>query len=316
MSVHRSLHVGRSAVSYLHAGNGERAAVLVHCSASSPSQWRALLECAPRTDAGLRLFAPALGGYAGTHRLDGSAPRAEDDPSLLASFIDAVSAGGRVDLVGHSYGAATALAVALAAPGRVRSLTLIEPVVFGVLEEAGWPHAWAEIETFAREQIGLVDAGRATRAARAFVSYWSGSATWQDMSDRQRANLTACMRKVADEWRLLQRSPIRLSSLVGLSMPIRLLVGERTTPAMHAVMDVLRRRLPRARWHEIPRAGHMAPITHVESVNRLILSQLRSSVDEGGSHEPLAIASPPFRTMPRDLVAARAVIGNELAASE
>src|SRR5688500_3299107 len=53
----------------------------------------------------------------------------------VLALMDQLS--GPVHLVGHSYGAGVVLLVALQAPERVRSLTLIEPALGSLLPEAG-----------------------------------------------------------------------------------------------------------------------------------------------------------------------------------
>src|SRR5690349_8336711 len=109
-------------------GSGPRV-VCLHSSTGSSAQWRALQDAmASRWE----VLAPDLHGH-------GRSPALPDgDVSALAADADAVVAAAGiaarpVHLVGHSYGAAVALQVALRHPRQVRSLTLYEPVVFGML---------------------------------------------------------------------------------------------------------------------------------------------------------------------------------------
>jgi pimeloyl-ACP methyl ester carboxylesterase len=61
-----------------------------------------------------------------------------------------------------------------------------------------------------------------------------------------------------------------LDALAGLSMPIQLIAGSKTTAAAQDAINVLRSIWFAAEYAEIAGAGHMAPITHAERVNELI----------------------------------------------
>ena len=78
--------------------------------------------------------------------------------------------------MGHSYGAAVALKAALDAPGRVRSLTLFEPVLFSVLLRDDPDQAAArEIASVRDDTIAAVNRGDVAEAGRRFVDYWMGA---------------------------------------------------------------------------------------------------------------------------------------------
>ena len=66
-------------------------------------------------------------------------PRGYDLTTESAAIVRALDRQGieGIDLVGWSYGGAIALDVALDDPGRVRTLTLIEPAAFWILRGAG-----------------------------------------------------------------------------------------------------------------------------------------------------------------------------------
>lgn len=85
-------------------------------------------------------------------------PGLADEVALLEPVFAA--AGESFHLAGHSYDGAVALRAALADPGRVRSLVLIEPVLFGLLlaEDPG-QGAWARMPAPSRQPVpGLVNA--------------------------------------------------------------------------------------------------------------------------------------------------------------
>ena len=108
-------------------------AVALHCSLGSGRQWTKLI--AELGDS-CRVIAPDISGY-------GSGPAPENPPLTLAEEVERLGTAiggveGPLHLVGHSYGGAIAFKIATASrfAGRVRSLTLIEPVLPTLLKES------------------------------------------------------------------------------------------------------------------------------------------------------------------------------------
>ena len=155
------------------------------------------MDAADSLDLDRRFFAPALTGYAGSRRRGAPSPNGSDDVAALGEFVDAVSAGRPVDIVGHSYGGATALRLALSRPDAIRTLTLIEPVVFDVLEQGGDPRVRRRMTDFIESQIARVESGALQAAARDFVGFWSGPRAWSAFP----------MASVSISWRACPRSP-------------------------------------------------------------------------------------------------------------
>lgn len=133
-----------SQVVYSDHGSGP-AAVLLHSSAGTRGQWRSLTEL---LDGKRRVLAPDLRGYGESAARPGE-PDLADEAAIVGAL--AACAGGRIDLVGHSYGGAVALRFALEQPELVRSLTLIEPVAFHLLRQdwAGRDWLLAEVQAIA-----------------------------------------------------------------------------------------------------------------------------------------------------------------------
>ena len=100
--------------------------IALHCSLGSGHQWARLVE---ELTGKHQVITPDISGYgknAGRLLL----------PTTMAEEVDFLSdrlgeAVGPIHLVGHSYGGALAFKIATASPlaSRVRSLTLIEPVL-------------------------------------------------------------------------------------------------------------------------------------------------------------------------------------------
>jgi pimeloyl-ACP methyl ester carboxylesterase len=80
-----------------------------------------------------RVFAPdAYDAGKSPHWHSPRAMRLRDEVALLEPVF--TKAGAPLTLVGHSYGAAVALMVALANPSRVSALALYEPTLFSLVD--------------------------------------------------------------------------------------------------------------------------------------------------------------------------------------
>src|SRR5581483_8261062 len=118
----------RSAASIHHAAAGDPV-VCIHASASSGAQWTSLVE---RLEDRFRPLAVDLHGAGRTPAWRGDRRLTlADEVALLEPTLAAT--GARLHLVGHSYGAAVALRIALDHPHWVASLTVFEPVLFSLL---------------------------------------------------------------------------------------------------------------------------------------------------------------------------------------
>src|SRR5262245_20186276 len=171
--------------------------LLLHGSASSGAMWRRYVE--PLAALGYRAVAPDLIGYGGA----GAWP--PDRPSRLADELDRlrplVPRDGRPwHLVGHSYGGLVALGLAAAAPEGLTSLTLIEPVAFAVLRDAGETAAHDEVTAVRQAVAASLDAGHVDAALRTFLGYWAGPGAWDSLAPRVRAELLASAPKIRLDW--------------------------------------------------------------------------------------------------------------------
>ena len=233
--------------------------VALHASSSSGGQWAPLASySAPHVD----VVAADLHG----HGLGPASPSAgerifAEDIARIGKLCDRI--GGDIHLVGHSYGGATALRVALSMPERIRSLTVYEPVLFSVLHERyGRGRPGAEIWEVAHSVRRHVRAGMSDIAARIFIDYWSGAGTWDSLPPSRRMGHAARMAVIGAQFDSLVRDSVKLEQFRALGIPVLCIVGRDTRAPVIRIAELLAGTLPHATLERIPGLAHMGPVTH------------------------------------------------------
>jgi pimeloyl-ACP methyl ester carboxylesterase len=260
------------------------AVICVHSSASSARQWASLQDSLAGK---YRVIAPDLLGY-GTGR-EWRFERAlslDDEAREIEPLIAAEPDG--VHLIGHSFGGAVAAHLALRNPGRVKSVTLYEPVLANLIQDDARARE-AAVE-FASVRIAVrrqVYSGRSEHAAQVFVDYWSGLGAWSALPDRRQQAIVRRMRKVDAEFDAIFYNTTSLSAYRRITVPVFTLVGGATRLPPRAIADLLGTALPDVRRQEIADAGHLGPLTHADEVNR----RIRAFLDAQEARAPLARAA-------------------------
>ena len=189
----------------------------------------------------------------------------EDEGGDVAAVIRSI--GEPVFLLGHSYGAHTALLAAAEAPSRVRKLVLYEPV---------WPHlvsadAMRPLEALAR--AGDWDALCVTffrdllQVPAAEVDALRASELWPPIVGDAEASL--------GDIRAISRYAFRAERFGGLRVPVLLQTGTESPPELY-VTDALAAALPDARVEQLRGQAHegmtTAPEMYADAVARFLLS--------------------------------------------
>jgi len=266
---------GSPVASFREAGAGV-GVVCLHASASSSTQWRPLMD---RLASRFHVLAVDLYGSGRSPRWPDERPLSLLDETALIEPVLA-GAGERFHLVGHSYGGAVALRTALAAPGRVESLVLFEPVLFSILMAADPAQPAArEIVAVRDETVGALERGRPDLAGAEFVDYWMGAGTWASVPEPRRAGIATAMRSVRAQWNAVFTEPAPLSAFATLEVPILYITGSESPASARAVAQLLTKNLPRVTVVELDGVGHMAPVTHPDPVNALIEGHLERCHD-------------------------------------
>lgn len=249
-----------SGAHYAECGSGTPV-VLLHSGGMSSRQWgRLITRLAPRH----RTLALDFLGYGA------SAPASDsftiqDDVDAALQLVDSLDEPPH--LIGHSYGGLVALSVARARP--LRTLVVCEPVAFGVLHSTHDAEGLADLAAYGEGSTFGVSPGSEAWLAR-FIEYWNGPGAWGALPEPTRDAFVRVGKKVHQEVAgiLDERTPH--DAYRALAMPTLIVRGERTTKASQRVCAILAETIPHAELHVIEGAGHMAPLTHGDRVNRLI----------------------------------------------
>jgi pimeloyl-ACP methyl ester carboxylesterase len=261
--------IGGRHITFTEQGGNADPVVLIHSSGLGSCQWRRIAESlAPKH----RLILPDLVGY-GESSAVAAGERFHFAIDQLATERLVDHLGVPVHLVGHSYGGLLALLTAMHRPASVRSVTVYEPVAFGILrserdEDAlatlpsntSWPSTPDEIE----------------RWLEGFIAYWNGPGAWPALPEPMRATFRATAPKIIGEVLTLGEDRTPLEAYASLAMPVLLLGSETSTLAADHVLAGLERTITNVRRIRIEGAGHMGPITHAARVSEEIAAFLAS----------------------------------------
>lgn len=191
-----------------------------------------------------------------------------DDLAALLDRLDARPA----HVVGVSMGGRFALDFAVTYPDRLRSLTVIDPVV------GGWPWSRDWLVSYAP----VLEAARRGDVAAAKKA-WLGHPLFAPL--REKPAVAERMRRMVDDysgWHLVNPDPARgpqpptVSQLSKVRAPTLVLVGERDLPEFQMIASHVARGIPGAQSRTIDGAGHLASMESPQRANELVLGFLAS----------------------------------------
>jgi pimeloyl-ACP methyl ester carboxylesterase len=242
--------------------------VFLHSGVGSAGEWRQVFSLWPEGD---RLV--AIDAYR-----DGTGPGAAGQRTLddYADQVYAVAehVGAPVSLVGFSWGGATALRVAAAAPELVDSLAVIEPEAYALLRGQD-ADAYAQICALRDRWRAHVRAGRWYEAFEEFVDFYNGAGSFARWPHPRREAFLTEQQARGDLWDVLfDDNRLTADALTTLTVPVHIVEGSQTSAVDHAICDVIRRHVPHAQHTLIDDAGHMMPLTHPEPLTRALVSTI------------------------------------------
>jgi pimeloyl-ACP methyl ester carboxylesterase len=264
--------------------------VALHCSLGSGRQWTKL---AAALGPGTPLIAPDLAGYGGN-------PGSFNLPMSLAQEVESLRGAlsetrGAIHLVGHSYGGAIAFKIATASAfsSRIRSLTLIEPVLPTLLKEG---HAdqrlyerfvWLSHELYCDLWNGLT-----LEAIDKFTEFWRGSGTREPLTPAARIRMIEHAERLAFDFTAALAEDNPIVAAASLRLPTLLLSGGHSPFMTQRIVQKLAAVIDGAETCHLPDAGHMLPLTHAATINPWIKRHIARADELAGvplmAGEPIA----------------------------
>ncbi len=251
---------------------GARPVLALHCSLAHSGAWAGLAQRL----SGVTVTAPDQIGHGRGRDWDGVADLHGDVTRDSIAVAEALANGAPIDLIGHSFGGTVALRVALERPDLVRSLTLVEPVIFAAAKSAEDP-AYGPFRAHHLEFADLVRRNMRPQAAAMFHGIWGTGDAFADLPAKTQSYMIDRIHLIVAQNPVLLDDAaglLRYMGLESLGIPTVLIDGALSPLIINAVQSELMRRLPMASRLTVPGAGHMVSITHVDIVAKAVQAHL------------------------------------------
>lgn len=252
-------------VNFHDVGSGEPI-VLIHCSSSSHRQWRGLWELLQDD---YRVVAVDMLGWGGTDAWTNTEGFLLDDEIALLNAITK-DIDSEFHLVGHSYGGTIANHLAMTSPEKIKSLTLIEPMLGWFLDPETESAAYNEIRNVAEFFWDCVAAGKSEEGIQHYFDYWNDPGAWESLDENLVAYVLTGAQKNVHEFEVIFGGGEGLALPETFNKPTLLVGGKKSKKPTLRVLEILENRFPDVRKRLIDGAGHMSPITHSDQINKVI----------------------------------------------
>jgi pimeloyl-ACP methyl ester carboxylesterase len=257
-------------VHYGDAGSGD-IVVLMHAAGSSGAQWRGVL---PHLTDRYRVITPDLYGHGRTDFWpDPDTLRHEDQAALLGAVLSEIGATA-VDMVGHSYGGATALRLMLQHPDLVRRFVVIEPMLLNLLVDAGEDDVLADLYVMAKGFLRNVDAHGPEAAWKTFLDFRNGAGSWEAYPQKTRDNFLHRTQGHVANLKSNMKNQTPVAELNTIATPTLAVKTEEATRFDGRMVEILAEAMPNCTLLTMKDAGHMVPLTHPERTAEVILRHM------------------------------------------
>jgi pimeloyl-ACP methyl ester carboxylesterase len=259
------LHKGDLHIDFTEDGEGD-CVILIHGSISGNRQWHALIETLKDR---YYVLAINLFGYGDTSPWpDALEQTLADQANLVLALCEATE--GKIQIVGHSFGALVALKVAALLGNRITGLVLIEPNPFYLLAQHGRREAYEEVGAVRDHVKRCGAAGDWAKAGERFADYWAGEGTWRSMSDKRRRAFLASLSSNFHEWDPVMNETTPIEVWKALPASTLVVYAADTRLPIRELVRLFVEACPHWSFKELPTGGHTAPLTRPDLVNPIV----------------------------------------------
>ena len=254
----------RGTIDYTESGEGPTV-VFVPGSCSTGAVWKPVLS---HIGGRFRCVTTSLLGYGGTteRRSPGNAGIVYE-AEILESVV--CQTGQPVHLVGHSFGALTAIAVALRRQVSVLSLTLIEPPAAQLLWHMGEHEHYRAFRQMTDAYFADARNGR-TDAIERMIDFYGGAGSFAGWPQRVRDYAMQTTKSNLLDWEAAYEFELTPIALGNIDLPTLVVCGALSHPAMQRGHELLVHYMPNASGMSIDGAAHFMISTHPRALAGLI----------------------------------------------
>lgn len=239
--------------------------VMLHSSLSTSKQWYHLEQ---QLYSHFQVINIDLLGYGNAPQVNApSSYSLATEVDRILNILDDVIQKQSFHLVGHSFGGAIALKIAVENAQRIESLHLIEPVAFHMLEHGS--ELRLEVEQFAHQVSSRDNAG----AARFFTDTWNEKGFFDNLPMKMQTAMAADIDKVNLDFIGLISEQYSAQDCAGITCPVSLIHGTLSPSIGKEIISRLLNVLPDVVEYEVD-AGHMSPISHPHEIANIISNSL------------------------------------------
>ena len=254
----------RGRIDYDETGSG-RTVVLVPGSCSTGAAWRSVVG---EWNGQFRCVTTSLLGYGGT-----SERRTVDDASVIyeAEILESVirRAGGRVHIVGHSFGGGIALVVALRKRVPLASLTIVDAPVVELLRTMGEHDHYRSVRTMTKKYFASFEKGD-KEAVATMIDFFGGTGTFASWPPRLREYAVKTTHVNILDWASAYGFTISPAVLGSINVPTAILCGGKSHPAVQRACELLAECIPGAAFSKIMEVSHFMIGTHPKKIARMV----------------------------------------------
>jgi len=245
----------------IHVSGEGPAVILLHSSLSSSKQWTVLVKRLQKNFTVINVDILGYGdvGYDETmNSLEGY--RASDEIARIEKTLQHLGIENQAyHIVGHSFGGALGLKLAVEKPDKVLSLSLFEPVAFHLIEDN------SEAKIILDDLFRKVAVDDLAMAAEAFMDYWNSKGVFKSLPKRVQKSVAHEMQKVHLDSIALMSESYGPEDISKITAPAMIMKGSESPVLSSVLVDIVVNELSSVK-QEVFDVGHMGVISHAHII--------------------------------------------------